>query len=261
MKLGLINGIHEDIIRLNEALALLDTHSCDRIACLGDLVGYSVPYYGYLASRNAHQVIDIVSKHCDYVVAGNHDLYAVKRLPQHQNIFEYPQNWYSLDYFSRKELSQGKVHLYDDELPAHLSRSDEEYLKSLPEFIVVTLDHRNFMFSHYAYPDLVGDSRTFDPAKDNNIGQHFTFMREHGCQIGISGHDLNDGARIYTQTRTIDLSFGTYTLSNELTWFHGLWVANGTCENGVMILDTGTLELTILPLNTPKHIVPTWSAL
>ncbi len=179
MKLGLINGIHEDIIRLTEALALLDSHGCDRIACLGDLVGYSVPYYGYLASRNAHEVIELVRTHCDYVVAGNHDLYAVKRLPHHQEIFEYPPDWYALDYFRRKALSQGQVFLYDDELPAHLSQSDEAYLQSLPEFITVTLDQTNFMFSHYAYPDLVGDSQTFDPAEDNNIEQHFAFMREH----------------------------------------------------------------------------------
>ena len=36
MRLGLISGIHEDIIRLEAAISLLQAHNCEAIACLGD---------------------------------------------------------------------------------------------------------------------------------------------------------------------------------------------------------------------------------
>ena len=80
MKLGFISDIHEDIKRLEQALAILESHKCDRIICLGDIVGYSVPYYGFLWSRNAPEVIKLIKKKCDIVIAGNHDLFAIKKL-------------------------------------------------------------------------------------------------------------------------------------------------------------------------------------
>jgi hypothetical protein len=258
MRLGLINGIHEDIIRLEAAVELLEKQGCEAIACLGDLVGYSVPYYGFLASRNAHRVIELVRETCAYVVAGNHDLFAVRRLPRQQAIFDYPADWYSLDFFTRQALAQGRVFLYDDELPAHLTPEDEAYLAGLPEYLAVEADGLKLLLSHYAYPDLTGNSPLFDPAEAGQIDQHLAFMARHGCWLGLSGHDLVDGFRLLTATSVQELPFGPHVLPDEPAWLHGPWVAHGTQPNGVMFLDTTTRQITALPLHSPRHVVPVW---
>ena len=100
MKIGIIGGIHEDIIRLEEAIALLKKHSCDVLVCLGDIVGYNVLYYGYFKSRSAHGVVQLVKDNCKYVVAGNHDLFAINKIPK-ISMFRYTHNWYSLSYLER----------------------------------------------------------------------------------------------------------------------------------------------------------------
>ena len=189
MKLGVLAGIHEDVIRLKRAFEILHQAGCEVIACLGDIVGYSVPYYGFLNSRDAHQAVQLVKRYCQHVVAGNHDLYAVRKVSTHQKVFEYPANWYALDWVTRHELSQGRVWLYAEELPALLTPEDEAYLRTLPEFLAVTVDGMRLMLSHYAYPDLLGDSVSFDPALAENLTQHPHFMREHGCSVDFSGHD------------------------------------------------------------------------
>jgi hypothetical protein len=96
-----------------------------------------VPYYGYLASRNASQAIKIIQENCDIVVSGNHDLYAAKKIPVYTGNFEYPENRYTLRYAERETLANNKIWLYENnELPALLSEADETYLKNLPEYVV-----------------------------------------------------------------------------------------------------------------------------
>ena len=96
MKIGFVSDIHEDINSLKEALRILDFQKCDKIVCLGDIVGYSVPFYGFLSSRNASEVIELLKKKCDIIVAGNHDLFAIRKLPKYKAGFKYPKNWYTL---------------------------------------------------------------------------------------------------------------------------------------------------------------------
>ncbi|MBU6431667.1 metallophosphoesterase family protein, partial [Patescibacteria group bacterium] len=150
MKLGFISDIHEDIKRLEQALKILKSHKCDKIICLGDIVGYSVPYYGFLWSRNAPEVIKLVKKNCDLVVVGNHDLFAIKKLPKNKAGFKYPKDWYALDYWKRKTLSKDKVWLYEyNELPSLLTKADEKFIDRLPEYIVGNFDGVKILLSHY----------------------------------------------------------------------------------------------------------------
>ena len=57
MRLGVLASIHEDVIRLEQAVDVLRQTGCETILCLGDIVGYSVPYYGFLKSRDAHRAV------------------------------------------------------------------------------------------------------------------------------------------------------------------------------------------------------------
>ena len=134
MRVGVLAGIHEDVVRLEQAVDVLRQNGCEVSVCLGDIVGYSVPYYGFLKTRDGHRSIQLVRQQCRYVVAGNHDLYAVRRLSSHQGVFGSPADWYGLDRATRQQLARHEVWLYEDELAAVLTPEDEAYLLRLPEF-------------------------------------------------------------------------------------------------------------------------------
>ena len=115
MKIAIISDIHEDYISLLQAARLIEQKNCDEIVCLGDIVGYSIPFYDYLDTRDASNCVEWVRTNCKYVVAGNHDLYASRKIPVSRvRDFVYQENWYNLSYSQRKEISQNALWLYED---------------------------------------------------------------------------------------------------------------------------------------------------
>ena len=260
MKIGFIADIHEDIIRLKEALQVLEKNKCDKIICLGDFIGYSVPHYGFLKSRNAHEVIALIKEKCDLVVAGNHDLYAIRKLPKYKAGFNYPKNWYSLDFQTRQKISKDKVYLYEDnELSALLTKEDKEYIQNLPEFSIQDFDGLKVFISHWTYPDLVGTT-TFEPAKPEEFKEHFEFIQKHGCKLSICGHD-HRRVFLFSPEKMHEIPFGKTKLTNNQTGIYCPCVANGTFANGVMIQDTKKMEIEMIPLNTPLHKKQDWRKL
>lgn len=118
----------------------------------------------------------------------------------------------------------------------------------------------DLMLSHYAYPDLVGDSTTFDPSKPEHLARHLRFMGERGCRIGLSGHEGHNGMVVSTVTGRREIGFGTCIVpQEEPVWIQSPWVANGTYANGVLVLDTASRQIASIPLNSPPHIVPDWA--
>ncbi len=261
MKIGFISDIHEDIVRLREAIAILEKQNCNKIVCLGDFIGYSVPFYGFLNSRNGHEVISVIQEKCDLVVAGNHELYEVRKLPRYNAGFDYPKNWYELDYWKRKELSKGKVNLYEhDELSPLITKKDEKYIEKLPEYILANFDGIKILLSHWTYPDLSG-SLTFNPEKPEDFTEHFEFMKKQGCNLSIQGHD-HRRIMCFSPNKFHEISFGTkIKLTDKPLGIYCPCIANGTFANGLMILDTNKKELEIIPLNTQIHKAPDWRKL
>lgn len=248
MKLGIISGIHEDIVHLQKALVQMKEFGCEEIVCLGDTVGYSQKYYGYPETREANGALQLVRENCKYSVVGNHDLFAVHKLPQDRSLFAYPLGWYSLPREERKNLAKGAVWVYDDDEPISLSGDSRAYLDSLPEFFVLPLENHKILFSHYAYPNLTGSAVDFDPAENDSIEKHFAFMQEHGCDMGIFAHDLQGGVRLFSERGMREHEFGSYSLDTFPIAFNGPWIANGTEPNGYMVLDTDLMELHVLSL-------------
>jgi hypothetical protein len=237
MKLGVIAGVHEDITRLREALELLNLQDCDELVCLGDIVGYSSLYYGYPDERDAHGSIRLIQERCRHVVAGNHDFFAARRLPKHTT-FNYPLGWYDLPIERQKSISQGAVWLYEDESPTDLTTADIAYLSELPELVVASHGDGNVLFSHYAFPNLIGDGVEFDPAESAGIRHHIDFMSEKGCDLAIFSHDLCDGIRIFSEGSIKEAPFGrNHSLPRGQVALSCPWVANGTEPNGVMVVD------------------------
>ncbi len=252
MKIGIISDIHEDIIRLIEAIQLLEKSGCSEIVCLGDIVGFTLPFYKYITTRNAEECVKVVRSNCKIVVAGNHDLFAVRRVPRIKTNFDYPSDWYDLDYRMREKLSKNKIWLYEDsELPITLSSDSKEFLSSLEEFEVTDFDGHIFFLSHFCYPDLTGSSLEF-PTKFKHIEKQLLFMKEKNCITGFSGHGHPEGATVFNNNKINHLNFGKYSINQDPAWIVCPCVANTTRLNGVIVFDTSDFQLSLIPLGSAK---------
>ena len=70
MLYGIYSDIHGNLEALQAVLASMDSLGVERKICLGDLVGYCA---------NPNECIDLIRKHSDLVILGNHDSVALGR--------------------------------------------------------------------------------------------------------------------------------------------------------------------------------------
>ena len=211
MKIGFIADIHEDLHSLKKAVLLLEQKGCEELICMGDICGYSYPYYNHEKDRDASTCLDIVKQVCKIIIPGNHDLYASRKTPFTNPGFSYPDDWYEKDFLVRKELANGQIWLYeDDELESNYSEADKDFIKSLPEYVFTEIDGQKILLSHYIYPDFTGSSTK--PITDKDlINKHITFMAENNCLLSFFGHCHIEGNLIiqegtYRSNTEIDLS-------------------------------------------------------
>jgi len=255
MLLGILADVHEDIVRLNESIEIFNIRNVDEIMCLGDIVGFCVPYYSYLDTRDSNKVVDWVKKTCSISVIGNHDLYAVRRIPINSERFKYPENWYDLDFNTRKKIADGKLWLYENnELSSLLDDDNKEYICTLPEYFIQDYGKYKILYSHYFYPDVTG-CLSIVIRDVSELRQNFEFMKQNDCLYAFSGNDHFRGIKVFTENSIIEIKFGEkYILPDIPLWLHIPAVANGTNQNGVAIYNTDTREIEAIPLNTPPHI-------
>ena len=253
MIVGFLADIHEDITHLHLALEVLARHQCEKIICLGDIIGFALPFYQYIQTRDAEACVTRIRQRCCVAVAGNHDLYAVRRVPRFQAGFDYGPNWYDLDYAARAKKARNKIWLYEDnELPSTLSPASLEFLGNLQETERLRLDGTSFLVSHFCYPDFSGSS-VFFPSQAFHLRKHFHFLREQGCDIGFSGHGHPEGCLIVNEETFSLHPFGSIQLAEGPQWIVAPCVAHTSRANGCMVLDTRTRELTVLPLQEARR--------
>ncbi|MGM0567346.1 MAG: metallophosphoesterase family protein [Bacteroidota bacterium] len=201
MKIAIISDIHEDLVHLKTALINIEKHRVDEIVCLGDISGYSVPYYNHLGTRNAHECLELIRSYCAYVVVGNHDIHAAKIIPGISPSFEYPDNWYQMAYQERKKIASGKIWLHEEnDIDPLYTTKDIEYLRSLPQYVVLPSSMGNILFSHYVYPNLSGAGNTYFTYVDE-FRKHFDFMRQKNCGLSFFGHTHTTGILKVTPKR------------------------------------------------------------
>lgn len=253
MKVGILSNIHDNIAKLQDAINALRNAKCESVVCLGDMVGSTIPHcLHYFNKRDSTGVLHMIQKYCDLVVVGNHDLNSVARIPKYTADFKYPKGWAKFDYYSKKEHSKGKIWLYENELPTLLNRQDRIYLIGLPEVGFKNYDDIPVMFSHYAYPDVTG-STSITYRNPKYLQKHFRYMDIHHSKISFSGHEHENGLRLFTEKEVITVPFDEelqLDIEDNINWITGPAVCThkdatfkDDIPNGVMVFDTKKLTV------------------
>jgi len=248
VKIAIISDIHEDIISLQKALRLIGKYNCDEVICLGDICGFNIPVFNYLNARNASACIALLKENCKIVLAGNHDLFAIRKTPDDTDFFRFPEHWYSLDYPTRKLTSKGRVWLYEEnELSPMLSDNDMDYLSSLTCSKIYKIDRSNLFLSHSIYPDLSG-STTFFPENTKDVKSHLNFITKNQCKISFSGHGHIQGIELCTENDYRFYSFTSLQLEDTCQWIACPCIARSGMANGFIVFDTVSLNLEVIEL-------------
>lgn len=253
MIVGVLADIHEDIVSLNLALEVLAEHQCEKIICLGDIVGFTLPFYRYIQTRNAEACVAQIQSRCCVAVAGNHDLYAIRRVPHYAAGFDYGPGWYDLDYETRARKARNRIWLYEDnEIPSTLSPASLGFLQDLQEIERIDFDGTACLVSHFCFPDFSGSTIHF-PSQASHVGKHFQFLNERGCDIGISGHGHPEGCLIVDDEKITLHSFGTIQLKEGPQWIVAPCVARTSRANGCMIIDTDKSQIRVVALKDAQR--------
>jgi predicted phosphodiesterase len=239
MKIAIVTDIHEDYRSLLRAETMISREGCDAIACLGDIVGFSVPFYQYFDTRNGAACVDWVKANCRWAVIGNHDLYAIRKLPESEvRGFKFPEYWYQMPYARRLELSEGRLWLYEDnELSARLGEEQQRYLMDLPEWLIIEEGDVRCMISHFIAPDLTGSSCEF-LLNSNDLKYHYAWMQQQQCTLGFSGHIHANGLLRMVDGFPVLTSFGRSVQPNPYEWIGTPCISESKGVQGFTVWNT-----------------------
>ena len=101
MLIGIISDVHGNREALDTVLAALEGAACDKVVCLGDIVGYGAEP-GYCVDR--------VREVSDWVVAGNHDYAALGKI----NIEYFNAHARQATLWTREQLSEDHKQYLND---------------------------------------------------------------------------------------------------------------------------------------------------
>ncbi len=248
MRWAIISDIHEDLISLQAALRAIEKFNCDEIICLGDISGYSVPYYDYLHSRNAHECLSLIRANCKIIILGNHDIHAAEIIPKHCNFFDFPENWYRLNYHERHKLANNTLWLHEEnDLNPLYKWDDLEYLRSLPELSVRKANGHKILFTHYVYPNISGLKKEFYTYRDE-FDQHFEYMDTLNCSISFTGHTHIRGFFAATKHKYKQYRYKRYRLKDEPVCFGIPPITNQNKRNGFCIFDVDNASIKVIKL-------------
>jgi len=245
MKIAFISDIHEDIDYLKLAINKIERLNCDFIVCLGDIVGFSVPYYNYFDSRNANLCIELISKNAKYSVIGNHDHYAIKKTPKNTLLKNIDKNWYNLSYEERKEIATNEIWLFEDnELSALLNKSSIDWLNSLEEFLKIEADNISILVSHFIFPNITGFGKKFIKFSEN-FNEHIEFMINNDCQLSFFGHIHEDGLMTFKEKSNIIKLKKSEIITNGINCVGIPAIARSARYSGFAVFDTSNLKVNI----------------
>ena len=244
----MITDIHEDLISLEAALRSIEKFKCDKIVCLGDISGYSIPYYDYLNSRNAHDCLRLVRAYCEIVILGNHDIHAASIIPKYCTFFDFPEDWYSLNYHQRHTLANNTLWLHEEnDLNPLYKEEDLEYLRSLPEYVTVEESGVKILLTHYAFPNISGLKKEFYTYADEYT-QHFEFMDSIDCSISFTGHAHVKGFTLASPKKFKQYRYKEINLTTTPCCIGIPPITSLNKRNGFCIFDLDRMRISVVKL-------------
>jgi predicted phosphodiesterase len=247
MKLSVISDIHSDLISLQEVMREIDKLKCDKILCLGDIVGYNHNFEGSLDGRDADACVRMVKNHCDYVICGNHDLHAIRKIPSYHDDMGMPDNWYELDLEEKERVSKSHLWLYEDEINDPVSEPSFEFLNKLPEYMVIEAGEFKILATHFIEPDITGTSK-LSPSGRKDFSAHLKLLKNNKCLVGLAGHAHLEGfARISRRDYLMNYYRKSHLLKKRQI-IVGPPITRNKGSRGFIIMDTLSREFEAISL-------------
>lgn len=242
MKIAFISDIHEDVVALKIAIELINNEKCDKIICLGDIVGFDKTHYCHYQTKNANECINIIKKECAISIAGNHDLHLSKRFPPVYKDYNIPKNWYELDINKKEKIANNQIWLYKKEINANLNANSINFLNDLPIEKVLETKNRKILLTHFLYPDLTGSS-TFFPSEQYDYISHLVYLKSKNCNISFTGHGHVEGTAFISDKKAVFYDFGIKKIRKKTKIVLCPSLSGGTRRRGFLIFDDETNEL------------------
>ena len=128
-------------------------------------------------------------------------MHAAQIIPENCSFFDFPEDWYQMDYHDRKELGKGILWFHEEyDLDPLYKQEDIEFLKTLSDNSILETPLGNVFLSHYVYPNLSGLRSTFFTYADE-FNQQFNYAQSKNCRISICGHSHIKGFFLTTKKR------------------------------------------------------------
>ena len=248
MRIAVISDIHSDLPSLEKALKKIWKEGCDTLLCLGDIVGYSYHYSEWLDGRDPNACVELVREHCQNIILGNHDLNAAFKLPSNFREIGMPEKWYEMDLGERMETTGGGLWMYDDEIDNPLTEENVKYLSGLPEKIVLDGGKYKILATHFVYPDITGNKKSF-PAKHEDFRDHLRYIRKHKCTVGLAGHAHLEGHSQISKKAFAMNYFREADLFKRTQLIIVPAITRSKSRNGYLILDTENHKFESIPLD------------
>lgn len=164
MKIALLSDIHGNLAALEPALEAVLAARPDKIAVLGDLIGY---YY------DAAAVIELVRAHADIVIRGNHERIYADMLEGRSDGAAYRAK-----YGSSLDLALET-----------LTKPQNQWILNLPDRFTAEIGGKRLHFAHeapnvgggYLYPDSTGEM--FDAALPDTVDALFCGHSHHALAV------------------------------------------------------------------------------